>query len=189
MWGAGPQDFRGEEGEDSHARAGRHLGAHSAWRKGRAGGLCPAWGIPGIQPSNSVEQRWEDVLPDSQEDVLPECQGQGQSSEKVRNHFQSQIHTASAGSLCSCIWGPQGQGGESRWSRGREALCLSSRRGAEGTRALTQDDMGARGQCWLPTLGSGGESELSYSSPGSESEGAWGALGYRAGNQMVQTQA
>lgn len=187
MWGAGPQDFRGEEGEDSHARAGRHLGAHSAWRKDRAGGLCPAWGIPGIQPSNSVEQRWEDVLPDSQEDVLPECQGQGQSSEKVSNHFQSQIHTASAGSLCSCIWGPRGRGGESRWSRGREALCLSSRRGAEGTRALTQDDMGARGQCWPPSLGSGGESELSYSSPGSESEGAWGALGYRAGNQTVQT--
>ena len=99
MWGAGPQGFRGEEGEDTHARAGRPLGAHSVWRKGRAGGLCLAWGTPGIEPSNSAEQRQEDVLPDS----MPRSQ-QSWCRKKVRNHFQSQIHIASAGSLCSCIW-------------------------------------------------------------------------------------
>ena len=133
-WGAGPQGFWGEKGEDIHARAGRHLGAHSVWRKGRAGGLCPAWVTLGIEPSNSAEQRREDVLPDS----MPRS-WQSRCREKVRNHFQSQIHIASSGSLCSCIWGPWGWGGELRWSRDREALCLSSRRGAEGTRALTQD--------------------------------------------------
>lgn len=112
------------------------------------------------------------------EDVSPECQARGQSGcrEEVRSHFQSQIHIASAESLCSCIWGHRGWGGESRWSRGREALCLSSRQGVEGTRAVTQDDMGARGQCWPPPLGSG-----------EESEGARGALGCRAGSQVVQT--
>ena len=113
------------------------------------------------------------------EDVSPECQARGQSGckEKVRSHFQSQIHIASAESLCSCIWGHEGWGGESRWSRGREALCLSSRQGVEGTRALMQEDMRARGQCWPPALGSG-----------EESEGARGALGCRAGSQVVQTQ-
>ena len=117
---------------------------------GRAGlgGLCPEWGIPGVQPSNSAEER---RLGEGR-DVSPECQAWGQSGckEEVRSHFQSQIHTASAESLCSCIWGHQGWGGESRWSRGREALCLSSRQGVEGTRALTQDHMRARGQCWPP---------------------------------------
>lgn len=34
----------GGEGDDAHARAGTHPGAHSAWRKGWAGGLPWAGG-------------------------------------------------------------------------------------------------------------------------------------------------
>ena len=138
--------------------------------RGRGGHPCQSWQAPwttlsveeglgwGVSVRSGVSLAFSPATVQRRggwgraEDVSPECQAWGQSGckEEVRSHFQSQIHTASAESLCSCIWGHQGWGGESRWSRGREALCLSSRQGVEGTRALTQDHMGARGQCWPP---------------------------------------
>ena len=45
-WGAGPHGFWGEEGEGTRAGAGRHLGLHSVWRKGRAGGSLSGVGYP-----------------------------------------------------------------------------------------------------------------------------------------------
>lgn len=47
MWGAGPPGSRIGRGDDTHARAGAQLGAHSAGRKGQAegsplGGRSPA---------------------------------------------------------------------------------------------------------------------------------------------------
>lgn len=72
MWGAGPPGYRIGRGDDTHARAGAQLGAHSAGRKGQAGGL--PWA--GDRPQKS---RAEECWGRSGDIFLSERQGQRQS--------------------------------------------------------------------------------------------------------------